>query len=106
MPGDENDAKVRCHTLVTGDTRRVRRVVTGDSVFTVNAVVTANRRLVRRVRAVTGDSVVTVDAVFTGDRKRVCRLFMVDVMVMGHAVVTGDAMLTGTGEHGCRSGHM
>ena len=45
-------------TLVTGDTRRVRRAVTGDS------VVTGNRRLVRRVRAVTGDSVLTVDAVF------------------------------------------
>ena len=72
---------------------------------TVNAVVTGNRRLVRRVRAVTGDSVVTVDAVFTGDRKRVCRLFMVDVMAMGDALVTGDAMVTGTSEHGCRSGH-
>ena len=84
----------------------------GDSVLTVNALVTANRRQVWRVQAVTGDSVVLVDAVFMGDRKRVCRLFMVDVMVMGHAVVTGhavltgDAMLTGTGEHGCCSGHM
>ena len=78
----------------------------GDSVFTVNAVVTGNRRQVRRVRAVTGDSVVTVNAVFTGDRKCVCRLFMVDVMVMGHAAVTEDAMLTGTGEHGCCCGHM
>ena len=103
MPGDKNDAEVRCYT---GDKKRVRRVVTGDSVLTVNAVVTGNRRLVRRVRAVTGDSVVTVDAVFTGDRKRVFRLFMVDVMVMGHAVFTGDAMLTGTGEHGCCCGHM
>ena len=46
------------------DKSRVRRVVTGDSVLTVNAVVTGNRRQVRRVRAVTGDSVVTVDAVF------------------------------------------
>ena len=64
MLGHDNDAEVRRHTLVTGDTRRVRRVVTGDSVLTVNAVVTGNRRLVRRVRAVTGDSVVTVDAVF------------------------------------------
>ena len=73
--------------------------------LTVNALVTGNRRLVRRVRAVTGDSVVTVDAVFTGDRKRVCRLFMVDVMAMGDALVTGDAMVTGTSEHGCRSGH-
>ena len=54
---------------------------------------------------VTGDSVLTVDAVFTGDRKRVCRLFMVDVMAMGDALVTGDAMVTGTSEHGCRSGH-
>ena len=80
-------------------------MVTGDSVLTVNAVVTGNRRQVRRVRAVTGDSVVTVDAVFTGDRKRVCRLFMVDVMAMGDALVTGDAMVTGTSEHGCRSGH-
>ena len=62
MSGDDNDAEVRCHTLVTGDTRQVRRVVTGDSVFTVNAVVTGNRRQVRRVRAVTGDSVLTVDA--------------------------------------------
>ena len=97
MPGDENDIEVRCYTLVTGDKKRVRRVVTGDSVLTVNAVVTGNRRLVWRVRAVTGESVVTVDAVVTGDRRRVCRL--VDVMV------TGDATVTGTGEHGCCSGH-
>ena len=68
-------------------------MVTGDSVLTVNAMVTGIRRLVRRVRAVTGDSQVTVDAVFTGDRKRVCRLVMVDVIVMGHAMVTVDAML-------------
>ena len=106
MSGDDNDAEVRCHILVMDDTRRVRRVVTRDSVFTVNAVVTGNRRQVRRVRAVTGDSVVTVDAVFTGDRKCVCPLFMVDVMVMGHAVFTGDAMLTGTAEHWCCSGHI
>ena len=51
---------------------------------------------------VTGDSVLTVNAVFTGDRKR---LFMVDVMAMGDTLVTGDAMVTGTSEHGCRSGH-
>ena len=63
----------------------------------------ADKSRVRRV--VTGDSVVTVDEVFTGDRKRVCRLVIMDVMVMGHAVVTGDAMVTGTGEHGCCSGH-
>ena len=102
MPGDKNDAEVRCYT---GDKKRVRRVVTGDSVLTVNAVVTGNRRQVRRVRVVTGDSVLTVDAVVTGDPRRVCRLVTVDVMVMGDALVTGDATVTGTDDHGCCSGH-
>ena len=69
-------------TVVTGDRRRVRRVVT------VDAVVTGDRRRVSRL--VTEDAMVKVDGVVTGD-----------AMVTG----TGDTMVTGTGEHGCRNGH-
>ena len=78
MAGAENDAEVGCYavswvtqwsrvtgdSVVTGDWRRVRRVVT------VDAVVTAEWRRVRRLitedAMVMGDGVVTGDAMVTG----------------------------------------
>ena len=41
---------------------------------------------------------VTVNAVVTADRRQVRRLVTEDAMVMGDGVVTGDAMVTGTGD--------
>ena len=73
------------------------RCSTGDT------VVTADRMRVRLV--VIGNSVLTMDAVFTRDRRRVRRLVTGDPMVMGDAVIMGDTVVMGTGEHGCRNGH-
>ena len=66
-------------------------------------MVTANRMRVRWV--VIGDSLLTMGAVVTRDRRLVRRLLTADPMVTGDTVITGDTMVMGTGEHGCRNGH-
>ena len=79
MAGDENDAEVGCYgvsrvrqwsrvtrdSVVTGDLRRLRLVVTADR--------RRVRRLVKQDAMVMGDGVVTGDAIVTGTVEHGCR---------------------------------